>query len=214
MEFKIWIGNLGRYNEGALVGEWVSLPISFADFVGVLERIHIDGVRYEEYGIFDYDCDIPGLTDCLGEWENIETLNYLAGKLNEMDKWDLELFEAALQTGEHCGNLAELIELAEGLENFMLLGGVNDYDDLGRYYAEELGTIDFKKGGILEYYFDFERYGRDIALEECGVFTDAGYTCVIDYDYPDFSPDDIPDEYRLHKTEEDEEEEKEEVKHV
>ena len=24
--FDVWVGNLGKYNEGKLIGEWVSLP--------------------------------------------------------------------------------------------------------------------------------------------------------------------------------------------
>ena len=25
---NVWIGNLGKYNEGELVGEWLKLPVS------------------------------------------------------------------------------------------------------------------------------------------------------------------------------------------
>lgn len=25
---NVWIGNLGKYNEGELVGEWLELPVS------------------------------------------------------------------------------------------------------------------------------------------------------------------------------------------
>ena len=25
---NVWIGNLGKYNEGELVGEWLSLPVT------------------------------------------------------------------------------------------------------------------------------------------------------------------------------------------
>lgn len=200
MDFKVWIGNLGRYNEGYLVGDWVSLPITFEDFSDVLERIEIDGVHYEEYAIFDYDIDVPGLSDCLGEYENIEALNYFAGRLSTMKEWELETFCSALETGEHCSNLSELIELCDGLDNFLVIGGVSDYDDLGRYYVEELGAIDFNNAGsLLEYYFDFSAYGRDIALEEGGVFTENGYIAVIDSSYPDFDYDEIPEEYRLRK---------------
>lgn len=201
MEFNVWIGNLGRYNEGCLVGEWVSLPVSFADFTGVLERIEIDGVRYEEYGIFDYDIDLPGISSVLGEWENVEDLNYLAAKLENMTEYERDMFAAALDTGDHCGDLAELIELADGLDNFLLLGGVSDYDDLGRYYVEELGTVDFQRCGILEYYFDFAAYGRDIALEEGGTFADAGYICLIDDRFPEYDREEIPEEYRLYNRE-------------
>ena len=25
---NVWIGNLGKYNEGELIGEWLELPVS------------------------------------------------------------------------------------------------------------------------------------------------------------------------------------------
>ena len=38
--FRIWIGNLGKYNEGELIGEWVDLPCD--DFDAVFERIRME----------------------------------------------------------------------------------------------------------------------------------------------------------------------------
>ncbi len=36
---KIYLTNLGKYNEGYLVGEWVHLPISSEDLKEVFDRI-------------------------------------------------------------------------------------------------------------------------------------------------------------------------------
>lgn len=193
---KVFLTNLGRYNEGALIGEWLELPISFADFVDVMERIGIDGVQYEEYFISDYDCDILNLTDKLGEYENIEALNYLAGKLDAMPDYEKEIYEAALETGEHCGNVYELIELTDQLDSFMLLSSVNDDDDLGRYYVEEC-CIDTSSMGALANYIDYDSFGRDIRLEEGGIFSGHGYIVQLEDSFCPFDLTDVPEEYKL-----------------
>lgn len=57
---KIYIANLGKYNEGELVGKWVELPCE--DLDEVLKEIEVvDGTAYEEYAIHDYESDIEGL---------------------------------------------------------------------------------------------------------------------------------------------------------
>ena len=47
-EVKVWVGNLGKYNEGNLVGKWIELPIDEDDLEKVLESIGIDNEEYEE----------------------------------------------------------------------------------------------------------------------------------------------------------------------
>jgi hypothetical protein len=60
--FSVFITNLGRYNEGELVGEWLFLPTTKEGFADALERIGVDGERYEEYFITDYDIELSGFT--------------------------------------------------------------------------------------------------------------------------------------------------------
>ena len=45
MMMNIYLTNLGKYNEGELVGEWVKLPVSDEELQKVFERIGIN----EEY---------------------------------------------------------------------------------------------------------------------------------------------------------------------
>ena len=53
MMFNVFITNLGKYNEGELIGKWLSLPCD--DIVAELEEIGVvaDSL-YEEYFITDY----------------------------------------------------------------------------------------------------------------------------------------------------------------
>lgn len=81
--FEVFVTNLGKYNEGELVGEWVKLPTTEEEMKAVFERIGIGakdefGQVYEEYFITDYDCSIHGVTQVLGEYESLDALNYFA----------------------------------------------------------------------------------------------------------------------------------------
>lgn len=57
--FAAFITNLGKYNEGDLVGEWVKFPTTPEEMQKVFERIGIGqkddfGQPYEEWFITDY----------------------------------------------------------------------------------------------------------------------------------------------------------------
>ena len=77
---EAYVTNLGKYNEGELVGEWVKFPVSKEEMSAVLDRIGI-GAEYEEIFITDYDTSLYGVSSQLGEYENLDKLNYLAGVL-------------------------------------------------------------------------------------------------------------------------------------
>ena len=69
--FAAFITNLGKYNEGELVGEWVKFPTTPEKLQEVFERIGIGsaddfGNPYEEWFITDYDCYVDGLYNLLG----------------------------------------------------------------------------------------------------------------------------------------------------
>ena len=98
---EAFVINLGRYNEGHLDGEYLKLPATTEDVQALLRRIHVDGIRYEEVLVRDYETDIPGLYDCLGEYESIDELNYLASLLDDMEEQEAQKFAAAVEFGEH-----------------------------------------------------------------------------------------------------------------
>ena len=201
--FAAFITNLGKYNEGELVGEWVKFPTTAEELKEVFKRIGIGqrddfGQPYEEWFITDYDCYVDGLYSKLGEYENLDELNYLASKLDEMDQGEYAQFQAGMEMGDHCGSLQEIINLTENLDCYEIYPNIEDYDDLGRYYIEELDAMQVPEH--LQNYIDYEAYGRDVAMDENGSFTDQGYVrdtgdrfC----EYYDGERGSIPDEYRV-----------------
>ena len=201
--FAAFITNLGKYNEGELVGEWVKFPTTAEEMKEVFKRIGIGqrddfGQPYEEWFITDYDCYVDGLYDKLGEYENLDELNYLASKLDEMSDSEYAQFQAGMEMGDHCGSLQEIINLTENLDCYEIYPNIEDYDDLGRYYIDELEVMQIPEH--LQNYIDYEAYGRDVAMDENGSFTDQGYVrdtgdrfC----EYYDGERGSIPDEYRV-----------------
>lgn len=201
--FAAFITNLGKYNEGELVGEWVKFPTTAEEMKEVFKRIGIGqkddfGNPYEEWFITDYDCYVDGLYSKLGEYESLDELNYLASKLEEMSDSEYAQFQAGMEIGDHCGSLQEIINLTENLDCYEVYPHIADYDDLGRYYIDELEVMQVPEH--LQNYIDYEAYGRDVAMDENGSFTDQGYVrdtgdrfC----EYYDGERGSIPDEYRV-----------------
>lgn len=201
--FEAFITNLGKYNEGELVGEWVKFPTTSEELQKVFERIGIGskddfGNPYEEWFISDYDCYVDGLYEKLGEYENLDELNYLASKLDELDDHDYNHFQAAMQISDYTGSIKDVINLIDNLDKYEIYPGVESNADLGHYYIEELGMMEVPD--YLADYIDYEAYGRDVAINEMGQFTDYGYvrdTQESFTEYYDGDRENIPDEYRV-----------------
>lgn len=201
--FEAFITNLGKYNEGELVGEWVKFPSTQEELQNVFSRIGIGsqdvfGNTYEEWIITDYDCYVDGLYEKLGEYENLDELNYLASKMDELNDYRYEKFQAALQINDYTDSVQELINLIDNLDKYDVYPNIEDHDDLGRYYIEELDAMSVPEH--LKNYIDYEAYGRDVALNEAGQFTNYGYvrdTQDSFTEYYDGNPENIQKEYRV-----------------
>lgn len=157
MEMKIFLANLGKYNEGELVGKWVSLPCQ--NITKELETIGVkEGSRYEEYFIPDYEYTFFEI----GEYANLKKLNELAKKLQENEK---------LQEIEEAG---EFDWLGGYLEAYgcNIEEAIDEYRDTSKWYpgkslldvAEELIHTQFKVPKELKMYIDYEGYARDLSF--------------------------------------------------
>lgn len=157
LTFKAFITNLGKYNEGDLVGEWVEFPIDEDDFNAVLEKIGIND-EYEEWFVTDYECEV-GAFDMLGEYPSYEDLNEFGEKLQGVD-------------AEALKNVLEVVsyidEAIDGLESgdIMFYPGINTEEDLGYVLIDELGGLDNLPGDVYARYFDYEALGRDLSFDE------------------------------------------------
>lgn len=159
---KIYLTNLGKYNEGILQGEWLSLPASDEEIEACKERIGINE-HYEEWFITDYETDVNGLK--VNEYDDLDELNELAEAIEE----DPEAAEALIYFGYDSAD-----EIRDKIDDVMYVcsteGSESEEFAVGYHYAEECGSIDIPEN--LKCYFDYESYGRDIMLE--GSFYTSG----------------------------------------
>ena len=72
---RIYIANLGKYNEGELVGAWFTPPV---DYDEMAERIGLND-RYEEYAIHDYELPFE-----IDEYTPIEEVNRLCEMVEDL----------------------------------------------------------------------------------------------------------------------------------
>ena len=199
-DVEAYVTNLGLYPErGARAGEYLKFPTTVEEVQALFSRIGIDGKQYEEYFITDYDSDILGLTDHLGEYESLDELNYLAHLLEEMTPAELEKLEAVMDAGEYTSSVKDLINLTQNLDCFDFYSDVNSEEELGRMYIQDFEAMQVPEHLID--YIDYEAYGRDIRINDGGHFAPGGYVADNRSNFVEHYTglDDIPDEYRISK---------------
>jgi antirestriction protein len=151
-EVNIFLTNLGKYNEGELVGEWVELPVD--DFQPILDRIGIND-EYEEWFITDYEAPFE-----INEYDDIEELNDIAREIQDFNSTQLEVLKAYEEAGYE---MRDAIEKVIDNEFFYLEGDTEE--DLAWSYIDAIGSFeDAVSKENKQYYFDYEAYGRDLVL--------------------------------------------------
>lgn len=176
---KVYVANLGKYNEGELVGDWISLPVENEELEKFLsEKVGIEldpeaafekGMRgenvCEEWAIHDYESPF---FDSIDEYANIYLLNERAEQIADLNAYELKSLEAAVEV---FGNEA----LEFDIDDIVLLEDVNSHYDLGYYWAVDSGCYELDDRSVLSRYFDYEAFGRDIDFESTGGFSSFGY---------------------------------------
>ena len=152
IELNGFITNLGKYNEGELIGKWISFPISADELAEVFEEIGIDGERYEEYFFTDWDGDID-LYEIFGEYVNVEDVNELAERLEDID--DTNKLKAILDT--------ETSDINEALD---MMDRTELYEDMTlEDLAYQLVDDCYDLPEIAKTYFDYSAFARDLSFD-------------------------------------------------
>ena len=90
---NVAVTNLGKYNEGTLIYEWLKLPASEEEIQECFKKIGLNE-EYEEYFITDYESDV-GLK--CSEYTNLITLNEKMQELEEATNSDYDKLEAVIE---------------------------------------------------------------------------------------------------------------------
>lgn len=165
MALRGFITNLGKYNEGELVGEWIDFPISDEELEKAKERIGINE-NYEEWFFTDYESDFD-VTDSLGEYESIDHLNEIAEALNSIEEDGMkEAVDAVISEGY---DVLDAIEKVSNGDVIMFDDIYNDMSNeeeaIGYYFVDAVGGVEELDKKTREMYIDYAALGRDVRLE-------------------------------------------------
>jgi antirestriction protein len=144
----IYVANLGAYNEGRLVGEWIKLEDGVtADDINERIQSMLSRTGGEEYAVHDYH----NMPSSLGEWPDMEKVAEVAQAIHDHG---YEVVRAYIDCFDE-GSLDQLEERFQGIHS-------NEED-----FAYELvrDCYDLEKMmGSLAYYFDYEAFARDLFM--------------------------------------------------
>ena len=151
--------NLGKYNEGELVGDWFSFPL---DEEVIAERIGLNA-EYEEYAIHDTD-NFPME---ISEYISIEELNRIYEQLEELPDYLLDDLDSFVS---YYGSLEELVEHKDDI---ILYSGCETMTDLA-YYRDWWRTGTRRNPVLFTELYRLWTYGRDLDIEGTFIATNAG----------------------------------------
>lgn len=171
---RIYIANLGKYNEGELVGDWINLPYSDEEREALFLRIKLahknkdgeycegyteDGNIYEEWAIHDYESDIE-LN--ISEYADLEDLNDLVQRFEDLDDDELNCFKAFKEATGY--DIEQCLEKAE-YGSITLYSDCDSLSDLAEQFVAEGMFGDTEQIGNLANYIDYEALGRDLGFD-------------------------------------------------
>ena len=166
---RIFLTNLGKYNDGELVGLWLTLPYTDDELQAALMKIGI-GARFEEYFITDYECNIGLRVD---EYESVHTLNEIAECISNLTSQELELLQAIVEL--ESSSVSNIMDIIENLGDYTLHPDIHNEYALGHYRIHDVEGHNLNSLGKLAEYLDYEAYGQDYIVNSRGGFTSKGW---------------------------------------
>ncbi len=153
---RIWVGSMGAYNNGVLLGEWIDA--TEAD-TKVNELTTEWGKGNPEFGDEWFIADHEGFGNAWpgGEWPDLDNLAKLAGALEEHG----EAFKAYLGNGHYSADR----DLDKAIEKFeeAYLGNYENVTEYAEGFLEDTGALAEIPDHLVNY-FDFKAFGRDLEL--------------------------------------------------
>lgn len=147
---NVAVTNLGRYNEGYLIYEWLKLPASEEEIQECFKKIGLNE-EYEEYFITDYESDV-GLK--CSEYSNLTELNEMVQELEDVTNGDYDKLEAVMERDYIGNNIQHIIEVMED-DNVTFYKGI-DAEEYERDYVAGCYDLSFMNQGWLSNYITID----------------------------------------------------------
>ena len=150
-----------------MIGKWIEFPISDDELQQVLKEIgccYTDengrrhNIMYEEFFFSDWECEIPFE---YSEYESVEDLNIIAERVEALEAYEQDVLKVIMD--EHTSDVDEALRIVED-GRYHTWCGCDNMADVAQTMVEEceyFGNIPER----LQCYIDYEKMGRDLAIE-------------------------------------------------
>lgn len=198
-DFSVLIQNRTEFENGNPAGVWLSLPATREELAEAMKALHITANNPQDFFLNGYSTEAGRRVEIPFEWvreADIDKLNFLAARLEEMIPAQLDKINAFMQTDFKLDSLDKLIDYTYNTDYFVYIPEVYTRSDLGDYYLNESGMVQMPeewKAGI-----DKEDFGSNAALCENGRFTDYGYILKSGDEWKEvYAGKEVPEQYRI-----------------
>jgi len=164
---NIFITNLSEYNNGNLVGEWVSLPAD-SSFLNQTTRKILSSDESEELFITDWEWKDEAIFE-IGEYDNIQELNSKIFKLHELTPYQLKSITFLIS--ENLCNSNDLDSCIEKSYDVVIHKNKSMGDISKDRIIEIMGVNDIPT--IISNHIDYESMGEEIRTNEYFVIGDS-----------------------------------------
>ena len=158
-------------------GVWLDLPTTTEQVQAALRQIGISSDNPQSLFISGYFAEEEkrfAIPYNMVLASNVDELNFLASRLETLSTVERAELNAALQAPQsELFSIGRITDFPENVEYYVHLPDVHGPAQLGDYYLNRSGMVDMPeewKGGI-----DTAQFGRYVAQQEQGVFTECGY---------------------------------------
>ena len=198
-QFSILIDSRSRFETGQPGGTWLDMPATKEQLHAAMESVGITADNPQDFFIHGYSCPeekhiaLPYDMVCAAD---VDSLNFLAARLEQLDPAELPKLNAALQQKQGFENIGQVIDFTYNVDFYVHIPEVQTSRDLGDYYLNKSGMVEMPeewKAGI-----DLAAFGKNAAEQEQGAFTPYGYIVKSGDEWErHFEGRDVPEEHRI-----------------
>ena len=198
-QFSILIDSRSRFETGQPGGVWLAMPATTEQLHEAMKSVGISADNPQDFFIRGYSDNedrhiaLPYDMVCASD---VDSLNFLAARLSELDPAELPKLNAALQQKQGFENMEQVIDFTFNVDYFVHIPEVQNSRELGDYYLNKSGMVEMPeewKAGI-----DLAAFGKNAAEKEQGAFTPYGYIVKSGDEWQrHYEGRDVPEEHRI-----------------
>ena len=198
-DFSVLIQNRTEFEKGNPATVFLSLPATKEELHEAMKALNITADNPQDFFLNGYSTADNRRIEIPFDWirdGDLDRINYLAARLEEMTPEQLERLDAVMHSDFKPESLDKLIDHTYNTDFYSYVPGIFSYKELGDYFLNDSGKVQMPeewKAGI-----DKESFGFNAALHEDGKLTDYGYIARSGTDWKEvYAGQETPEKYRI-----------------